>query len=109
VNPHRGEEVRNDRGGSDETVALDEQGEDMSDDETRKEDLLDQVADVHEHFVDLMNERLTEVTTGELELYLGALGKLVGKLEQRDKGLREAAQEMFAEAAAMLMSGFTPR
>jgi hypothetical protein len=76
----------------------------MTDDEARKDDLLDQIADVHEHFVDLMNQRLPEAGQRELELYFGALGKLVARLEQRDKPLRAAAQEVFADVASLVMS-----
>lgn len=76
----------------------------MTDDEARKDHLLDQIADVHEHFVDLMNQRLPEVGQRELELYFGVLGKLVAKLEQGDKPLRSAAQEVFAEVATRVMS-----
>jgi hypothetical protein len=52
-------------------------------DEAMKEHLLEQVADVHEHFVELMNGRLPELSQREIELYLGVLGKLVAKLEER--------------------------
>ena len=76
----------------------------MSDQDAMKEHLLDQIADVHEYFVDLMNQRLTEVGQHELELYLGMLGKLVSKLEQGDKSLRTVAQEMFADAAGMMLA-----
>lgn len=76
----------------------------MTDDEARKDDLLDQIADVHEHFVDLMNQRLPEAGQRELELYFGMLGKLVTRLEQRDKPLRAAAQEVFADVASLVMS-----
>lgn len=76
----------------------------MSDDEAMKDHLLDQIADVHEHFVDLMTQRLPEVGQRELELYFGVLGRLVAKLEQRDKPLRAAAQEVFAEAASRVMA-----
>lgn len=73
-------------------------------DEAMKEHLLEQVADVHEHFVELMNARLPEVSQRELELYLGILGKLVAKLEETDKPLRASAQELFAEVAALVLS-----
>lgn len=76
----------------------------MTDDDARKDHLLDQIADVHEHFVDLMNQRLPEAGQRELELYFGALGKLVAKLEQREKPLRAAAQEVFGEVASLVMS-----
>ena len=71
-----------------------------------KDHLLDQIADAHEHFVDLMNGRLPEVGRRELELYLGVLGKLAVKLEQRDKTLHTAAQELFAEIATLVMTEF---
>lgn len=76
----------------------------MSDDEAMKEHLLGQIADVHETFVELMNERLPEVGQRELELYLGVFGRLVAKLEQKDKPLRVTAQEVFAEAATRVMA-----
>lgn len=69
-----------------------------------KEHLLEQIAESHEHFVDLMNSRLPEVGQRELELYLGLLGKLVDKLEQSDKPLRTAAQELFGDVASLVMS-----
>jgi hypothetical protein len=69
-----------------------------------KEHLLEQIADVHEHFVDLMNGRLPELPQREIELYLSVLGKLVGKLEEKDKPLRSSAQELFAEVAAIVMT-----
>jgi hypothetical protein len=73
-------------------------------DDAMKEHLLEQIADMHEHFVELMNSRLPEMGQRELELYLGVLGKLVAKLEQRDKPLRASAQELFAEVAAIVMT-----
>jgi hypothetical protein len=76
----------------------------MSDEIAMKDHLLDQIGDVHEHFIDLMNQRLPEVGQRELELYLGVLGKLVAKLEQRDKPLRASAQELFAEVASLVMT-----
>lgn len=73
-------------------------------DEAMKEHLLEQIADVHDHFVEQMNSRLPEVGQRELELYLGVLGKLVAKLEQKDKPLRQSAQELFAEVASIVMT-----
>jgi hypothetical protein len=78
-------------------------GDDMTD-EAMKEHLLEQVADVHEHFVELMNARLPELSQREIELYLGVLGKLVVKLEEKNKPLRASAQELFAEVAAIVMT-----
>jgi hypothetical protein len=79
----------------------------MGEDQAMKEHLLDQIADVHEHFVELMNRRLPEAGQRELELYLGVLGKLVAKLEAKDKTLKEAAQEMMGEVAGLVMAGMT--
>ena len=73
-------------------------------DEAMKEHLLEQIADVHERFVELMNSRLPEISQREIELYLGVLGKLVAKLEQNDKPLRASAQELFAEVASIVMT-----
>ena len=76
----------------------------MGDDDSKKEDLLGQIADVHDTFVELMNERLPEVGERKLELYLGVFGRLVAKLEQKDKPLRVTAQEVFAETASRVMA-----
>ena len=76
----------------------------MDDDAAIKDHLLDQIGEVHEHLIDLMNQRLPEVGRRELELYLGVFGKLVAKLEQVDKPLRDAAQEVFAEVATLVMA-----
>jgi|GEM_PF-2314579 len=76
----------------------------MSEGSADKERLLEQVADIQEHFADLMNERLSEVGLRELELYLTILSKLVIKLEQPGKNLRAVAQETFTEVAALVMA-----
>lgn len=73
-------------------------------DDTRKSDLLEQIADLNQHFVHLMNERLPEVGERELELYMGVLGKLTAKLENKDKSIRDVAQEVFAEIASLVMA-----
>ncbi|HYB99727.1 MAG TPA: hypothetical protein VEC57_11415 [Candidatus Limnocylindrales bacterium] len=76
----------------------------MADDAQVKQHLLEQVAETHERFIELMNERLDEVGRREIELYLGVIGKLTGKLENRGKDLRSIAQEMFAEVASLVMA-----
>lgn len=76
----------------------------MSEEQERKDHLLEQIADVHEHFIDTMNQRLPEMGQRELELYLGVLGKFVAKLEDRNKPLRSAAQEVFGEIASLVMA-----
>ena len=69
-----------------------------------KEHLLGQIAEVHERFAELMTQRLPETGQRELGLYLGVFGKLVAKLEDKDKSLRDAAQEMFGEVASLVMT-----
>jgi hypothetical protein len=76
----------------------------MSEEQAKKDHLLDQIADVHEHFIDLMNQRLPEIPERELEIYFGVLGKLVAKLEEPGKTLRVAAQEVFADVASIVMT-----
>ena len=76
----------------------------MDDDAELKEHLLGQVRETHAQFTALMDLRLDEVGTRELDVYYGALSKLVGKLEERDKSLHEVAQETFAEIASIVMT-----
>ena len=76
----------------------------MADADAMKEHLLEQIAEVHDRYVELMNARLAEVGQREIELYLGVVGKLVAKLEQTEKPLRTAAQETFAEVASLVMA-----
>lgn len=78
----------------------------MTDAEDRKDHLLDQIAETQEHFVDLMNGRLPELAERELELYLTLLGKLVAKLEQKDKPMRTGAQELVPELLPLVMGEF---
>ncbi len=72
-----------------------------------KADVLLQIMDTHDQYFELMNERLPELDEEILEIYLAALGKLVDKLEDRDKTLREVAQEMFGEVAGVVMKHLT--
>lgn len=75
----------------------------MTDAPAKKDHLLEQIAEQQQHYVEVMNERLPETGERELELYLGILGKLTAKLEERDKPLRTCAQELFAEVAGLMM------
>lgn len=75
----------------------------MSETTDLREDYLQQIADTHEAFISVMNERIVEVSDRELELYLGLLGTLVSKVDDRDKDLRMAAQEVFGEISAVVM------
>ncbi|HYC57602.1 MAG TPA: hypothetical protein VEL28_21900 [Candidatus Binatia bacterium] len=76
----------------------------MADDTARKQHLLEQVAETHERYTELMNARLDEVGVREIELYLSIVGKLTAKLEDGDKNLRTIAQEMFADVASVVMT-----
>ncbi|MFN2427958.1 MAG: hypothetical protein ABR587_16095 [Candidatus Binatia bacterium] len=78
----------------------------MTEDVAVKDHLLDQIADVHEHFIELLDQRLPELGQREIELYFGILGKLVAKLEEREKPLRVSAQELFPEVMTLVMSEF---
>ena len=40
----------------------------------------------------------------DVELYFGVVAKLVNKLDDRDKTLREIAQEMLAESAGLIVN-----
>ena len=71
--------------------------------EEREAYLLDQIAETQRVFCEVMEERLREVGTEELELYFSALARLVSNLEDRDKGLKQVAQETFAEVAPIVM------
>lgn len=63
-------------------------------------DLEGQLRMTHDRFVAAMNARLPAMTLEQKERYFAVLSVLVGKLEMRDKPLREILQEMMAEAAA---------
>ncbi|RMF21771.1 MAG: hypothetical protein D6760_08765, partial [Deltaproteobacteria bacterium] len=69
-----------------------------------KRRLLEEIGRMHDHFVELMNERLEEVEASDLERYFAFMSNLVTKLEQRDKTLRDAAREMVAESASWVMA-----
>jgi hypothetical protein len=71
--------------------------------EERKEYLLEQIAETQQVFCEVMADRLREVGIDELELYFSALAKLVANLEERDKALKQVAQETFAEVAPLVM------
>ncbi len=66
--------------------------------------LLGEIARMHEHFVELMNDRLGEVDVSDLERYFALMSNLVAKLEHRDKALRDVAREMVAESASWVMA-----
>ena len=68
-----------------------------------KEQLLGQIAETHDRYCQVMEERLAKESIDDVELYFGIVAKLVAKLEERDKRLRSVAQEMLAESAALIM------
>lgn len=76
----------------------------MADRDERKELLLEDVSRTHRRFVELMDERLREVGSEDIERYFALISKLVAKLEDRDKPLRDAARELVAESAAWVMA-----
>ncbi len=76
----------------------------MNDDTSRSTGLLEDIARMHEHFVRLMNERLAEVSVEDLERYFALMSRLVEKLEEREKSLRDVAREMAGESAGWIMA-----
>ncbi len=76
----------------------------MNEEAERKDHLVRQITETHAHFSELMAERLLEVGTHELEIYLSVLGKLVDKLETREMTMRETAQDMFAEVVPIVIA-----
>ncbi len=66
--------------------------------------LLSQIDDGHIRLVALLSERLREADDDSLEKYLAILGKLLGKLDQRDKKLKRIGKEMMAETAALILA-----
>jgi len=66
-------------------------------------DLENQLRMTHDRFVTAMNARLPAMPLEQKERYFAVLSSLVGKLETRDKALREILQEMMAEAAGYVL------
>jgi len=56
------------------------------------------IVSTHKRFVKAMDGRLDTMTPELKETYFSVLSKLVTKLEDDAKGLREVAQEMMSEA-----------
>jgi len=56
------------------------------------------IVSTHKRFVKAMDGRLDAMTPELKETYFSVLSKLVTKLEDDAKGLREVAQEMMSEA-----------
>ena len=76
----------------------------MNDADETKALLLTQVAETQSRFCELMEHRLESVDVASIEKYLGLVGKMVDKLENQEKTLRQVAQEMVAESAAQVMA-----
>jgi len=57
-----------------------------------------QIVATHKRFTKAMDGRLDGMTPEMKETYFSVLSKLVLKLEDEDKPLRDVAQEMMAEA-----------
>lgn len=62
-----------------------------------------------ERFCEAMEARLGAIETESLERYFAVLSKLVGKLEDVEKGLGQIMNEMMAEAAGLLMAEMQSR
>jgi hypothetical protein len=62
-----------------------------------------QIAASHRRFVKSMEERTATMTVETKEAYFAIVTKLVGKLEDPEKQMREIMQEMMAEAMAEVL------
>lgn len=77
-------------------------------------DLLSQALDkdiafAHQRFVEAMEARLPDLEMTSKERYFAVLTLLVGKLETRDKSMRDVMVEMMAEASRHLMEEMSGR
>ncbi len=64
--------------------------------------LEDDIRAVHERFMAAMEQRLPAMQVETKERYFVVLTSLVGKLEAREKNLRDILQEMMSEAASLI-------
>lgn len=69
-----------------------------------KEAILEQIAETHVHFSRAMERRLGGEELEDVERYFAMLSRLVDKLDDDDKQLKEIMQEMAMELAPLLMS-----
>lgn len=76
----------------------------MSRDNELKDHILDQIRETHDRYCEVMEDRLADEPLEDVELYFGVVAKLVNKLDDRDKTLREIAQEMLAESAGLIVN-----
>jgi hypothetical protein len=77
-------------------------------------DMLNQALDkdiafAHQRFVEAMEARLPDLEMPSKERYFAILTLLVGKLEAREKSMREVLVEMMAEASRHLMEEMSAR
>jgi len=61
------------------------------------------ISTTHRRFLVAMETRLPAMSLETKERYFAILSTLVGKLEMREKDLRQIVQEMMAEAGAILL------
>ena len=66
-----------------------------------------QIGEMHEHFVATMTSRLPGMTAEQKERYFAILSAVTGKLQDRDKSMKQIAQEAIFELAPMLMAEMT--
>jgi hypothetical protein len=75
----------------------------MADSAQLKRHLMGQLPQTHARFGELMQARLARAEVEDLERYFGVLSALVGKLEEKDKPLKDILREMAAEYAAIVL------
>ncbi len=67
------------------------------------------ICTAHERFLAAMETRLPAMNLETKERYFAILSTLVGKLEMREKDLRQVVQEMMAEGGGLYLAGDQPR
>ena len=75
----------------------------MSNDAELKKLLLKQMPEVHARFCALMQERMNGAGAEDVERYFAMMSKMVAKLEDDGKTMRDALREMAAEYAAIVL------
>lgn len=76
----------------------------MKQDAKLKKLLLSQVTEAHGRYREVLEERLAKAEVEDIERYFGLLSRLVDKLEDDRKTLRQVAREMVTESAAQIIA-----
>ena len=69
-----------------------------------KQHVLQQLTETHERFAELMEKKLGASSVDDVERYFGLLSRLIEKLEDDSKSLRDILREMVADYAAVIIA-----